>query len=604
MPIKKLPSQLINQIAAGEVIERPASIVKELLENSIDAGAGHIELDIEAGGVRLIRVKDDGKGISKQELPLALERHATSKINELDDLAGVETLGFRGEALPSIASVAKLDLSSRTLDDEHGWAIQVDQNGVLSDPSPLPMSVGTTVTVEELFFNVPARRKFLKAEKTEFSHIEQLLFRMAMAQPGISFILRNNGKEVRRIAAASNNETLKQRIAAICGKEFVEQSLYVESEQSDLRIWGWISTPTFSRSQADMQYFFVNGRAVRDKVIMHAVKNAYHDVLFHGRQPAYVLYLDMPYDGVDVNAHPTKYEVRFRESQKIYGFLRHSVKTQLSDARAGSTPTPVLKAAIDTSSDSLVENKHLPFEYSKEGMAVSPSYSSVNTASSASSSNIGVKEWESVYQNTSASIDESDSPIPTLGYAVAQLHGIYILAQNEAGLALVDIHAAHERITYEKLKQAYSGQAIQRQPLLLPKNIVVSEKEADAVDEQLDEIAKFGFLLRRVGVNDIQIEEIPALLLADNIEQLIKDVIADMISHNDLSRLQNQSEEWLSSMACYGSVRANRQLTLPEMNALLRDMEITERSAQCNHGRPTWVQLTIKQLDSLFKRGQ
>lgn len=602
MSIKKLPSQLINQIAAGEVIERPASIVKELLENSIDAGSSHIELDIEAGGVRLIRVKDDGKGIAKAELPLALERHATSKINQLDDLAAVATLGFRGEALPSIASVAKLDLSSRTLNDEHGWSVQVDQNGVLSEASPLPLSVGTVVTVEELFFNVPARRKFLKAEKTEFGHIEQLLFRMAMAQPNISFILRNNGKEVRRIAAATDHDSLQERIAAICGKEFVAQSLYVEYEQSDLRVWGWISTPTFSRSQADMQYFFVNGRAVRDKVVMHAVKSAYQDVLFHGRQPAYVLYLDMPYDGVDVNAHPTKYEVRFRESQKVHGFLRHAVKNQLSEARAGYTPTPALEA-VSANTESLVENRHLPLQ---------DNYPANSTTSYTPTNNIGVKEWQHVYANAADNVKpdsseadrEEDSPIPVLGYALAQLHGIYILAQNEAGLVLVDIHAAHERITYEKLKTAYNGQALQRQPLLLPKNIVVSEKEADAVDEYIDAIAQFGFLLRRVGVNDIQIEEIPALLLQDNVEQLIKDVIADMITHDDLSRLKNQADEWLSSMACYGSVRANRQLSVPEMNALLRDMEITERSAQCNHGRPTWVQLGIKQLDSLFKRGQ
>ena len=594
MPIRELSPHLINQIAAGEVIERPASVVKELLENSLDAGARTIWLDLEQGGVKRIRVRDDGTGIPKDELKLALSRHATSKINTLDDLEQVRSLGFRGEALPSIASVSRLQLTSTTAENGSGWRYEVN-GGESGGIQPHPHPQGTTIEVTDLFYNVPARRKFLRTERTEYSHIEQLVRRLALSHFDTAFELRHNQKQNIRLQTAESSEAMTQRVSDVCGKAFVEQSIFFDESRAGLRLWGWIGLPTFSRSQADMQYFYVNGRAVRDKLVIHAVRQAYQDVLYHGRQPAYVVNLELDPKLVDVNAHPAKTEVRFRETRLVHDFIFRTLQHVIAAARP-SEQVQQVEPQLDQNRQPVFEQGSIKLQTSGYSPRYASSMGSVNEQLAGYAAMA-----DAAASISSAQEDEQSHP---LGFAIAQLHGIYILAQNEAGLVLVDMHAAHERITYERLKTGYDAADLKVQPLLVPLQLNVSAQEADLVEQEQTLLKEIGLQLDRSGPDKITLRALPAILKKDNAETLVRDVIADCVAHGESARIKEAMNEILSTMACHGSVRANRLLTIPEMNTLLRDMERTERSGQCNHGRPTWVQLSIDQLDKLFLRGR
>ncbi|HHQ14270.1 MAG TPA: DNA mismatch repair endonuclease MutL [Chromatiales bacterium] len=593
MPIRQLPSQLINQIAAGEVVERPASVVKELLENSLDAGATHIELDIEQGGLKLCRVRDDGVGIPRDELPLALARHATSKIADLDDLNRIASLGFRGEALPSIASVSRLRLVSRSREADTGWALEVD-NGEPGEPVPAPQTAGTSVEVRDLFFNTPARRRFMKTERTEFGHVQRMVERLALTRFSTALRLTHNRRTVLDLPVAESEEQKLQRLARLLGEGFVDNALFVEHEASDMRLYGWLARPTFSRSQPDMQHFVLNGRIIRDRTVGHAIRAAYADVLHHGRHPAFVLYLDMDPAMVDVNAHPTKQEVRFRDSRAVHDFIRRGVDSALADTRAGfgAPAAGFTVPAADTPSS-------VPQVGRQAGLGLSPSV--VRDAVRDT-----LDTWAELARPAgSDAADAADTTdIPPLGYALAHLHGVFILAQNRDGLVIVDAHAAHERITYERLKTDYADRGVQRQPLLVPAVIAVSEREAELAEQYRALLESLGLVVDRTGPQSLTIREIPALLRGGDPEGLLRDLLGDLSESAGTGRLAREMDEVLASMACHGSVRANRRLSVDEMNALLRDMEATERSGQCNHGRPTWTVLTLAELDRLFARGR
>ncbi|MDH3978961.1 MAG: DNA mismatch repair endonuclease MutL [Gammaproteobacteria bacterium] len=589
MPIQVLPSRLVNQIAAGEVIERPASVVKELLENSLDAGARSIEVDIGQGGRQRIRVRDDGCGIDKDELSLALSRHATSKISSLEDLESIGSLGFRGEALPSIASVSRLRLSACVPSSDAGWSVQGDGSDRQLTPEPAAHPVGATVDVQDLFFNTPARRKFMRTEATEFKHIENVVRRIALSCFPVAIRLQHNQRTVFQLAAAQTREQQERRVADLCGKAFMEQALYIEHAAAGLTLRGWVAMPTFSRSQPDLQYFYVNNRMVRDKLVTHAVRQAYQDVLFHGRHPAYVLFLELDAATVDVNAHPTKYEVRFRDSRLVHDYLFRTLHEALAETRpsaAQPAPQPARPLeALKVSADS----------------GAMPAQSGMQ---------LGVSEQLQRYaalhppQSSPATEMAADTESFPLGFALAQLHGVFVLAQNTDGLVLVDMHAAHERITYEQLKQAQAGEGIRSQPLLVPLALDVSASEAELAEAQQDWFAGLGFDIDRQGREQVVVRAVPALLHEADMGSLVRDVLADLQEHGSSQRVQESINALFSTMACHGSVRANRRLTIDEMNALLRDMERTERSGQCNHGRPTWVQISLPELDKLFLRGQ
>ncbi len=605
--ILQMPNQLINQIAAGEVVERPASVVKELLENSLDAQATKIDIDIEQGGVKLIRIRDNGHGIHKDDLALALSRHATSKIRNLDDLEHVKSLGFRGEALPSIASVSRMSITSRQADAD-GYKVQ-GHDEQSAEVSPAPHATGTTIEVRDLFYNVPARRKFLRTEKTEFNHLEDVVKRIALSHFSAAVTLNHNGRAVKQWRAADDRKSMEQRIAEVCGKAFIEQARFMEYEAAGLKLYGWIAQPSFSRSQADMQYFFVNGRMIRDKLVTHAVRQAYQDVLYHGRHPAFVLYLELDPAQVDVNAHPTKHEVRFRESRLVHDFLFRGIHRALADIRPAGSESGSLEAMASADS--------------QPSLAGSPSPSSMSmgnayryTPPRQNSMALQVEEQIRAYDNLSRGLPanepetqpgaqvEQEQDIPPLGFAVAQLHGIYILSQTARGMVVVDMHAAHERITYERLKQAMEQGTLASQPLLVPISMNLSEKEANLAEEQQALFGELGFELDRSGPESVRIRQIPVILARADAEALVRDVLADLISYGNSERIRHAINEVLGTMACHGSVRANRSLTIPEMNALLRDMEQTERSGQCNHGRPTWTEFSLDAMDKWFMRGQ
>jgi len=596
--IHLLPEQLINQIAAGEVVERPASVVKELLENSLDASATHIQIDIEQGGVRQIRLSDDGEGMSRADLSLAMSRHATSKLRSLDDLESIASLGFRGEALPSIASVSRLKLASKGQQDDMAWELSGDG----ADPIPSSLPVGTVVTVNDLFFNVPARRKFLKAERTEFNHIDLMIKRQALANFAVEFSLKHNQRQVSHYLIATQQEEKESRIAKICGSEFISNAIHIDFEAAGLRLSGWLALPVFSRSQADMQYFYVNGRVVRDKLINHAVRQAYADVLFHGRQPAYVIYLEIDPKLVDVNVHPSKHEVRFRESRMVHEFVRRQIKQALAAVRPGQ----------DQHNELLEAHR---FEYSPGSSLAGSSGGfggqqpvqmpmAVNNTVAEVAQLYAVPETRLNVLSSSQIAAENSVQTPPLGYALAQLSGIYILAENQSGLIIVDMHAAHERIVYERLKVSMAVDGVIKQPLLVPLSLAVSEKEADLAEAESGHFNRLGFECDRSGPEQITVRQIPTLLSAVDIEKLVRDVLSDFLHKGNSQRIEEETNDILSTMACHGSVRANRYLSIDEMNALLRDIERTEHSGQCNHGRPTWVQLSIDQLDKLFMRGQ
>ena len=584
MTIKELPAQLINQIAAGEVIERPASVVKELLENSLDAGAAHIEIDIEKGGAGLIRVRDDGSGIPAEELTMALARHATSKIETLDDLEHIASLGFRGEALPSIASVSRLRLSSRTVGSDRGWQCEV-RDGKTGEPVPLAHTPGTAVEVRDLFYNTPARRKFLRAERTEWQHIDQLVRRVALSRFSTGFQIRHNRRNIAHWPAAAGEQDQRSRLAAICGEEFVDHMLELEHQSSGLYLRGWVAQPTFSRSQADRQYFYVNGRMIRDKLVGHAVRQGFQDVLFHGRYPAFVLYLEMDPAEVDVNAHPSKHEVRFRDSRLVHDFIFRSLHKLLAGTRPGgvsvhgSAPKP---AAVGNGGG--------------RG-ALRQGGLSLGTADAAAA-------YQALY--VAPAIDDPDQDLSDapLGYALAQLQGVYILAENREGLVLVDMHAAHERITYERLKNSLADGSLRAQPLLVPQSIRVADDEVELAIRHRELFQGLGLEIDRGGPRSLVLRQIPVILQDVDAEKLIRDVLADLREHGQSQRIENLQNELLATMACHHSIRANRRLSIPEMNALLRAMEQTERSDQCNHGRPTWTSISMAELDRLFLRGQ
>ena len=627
--INLLSQRLANQIAAGEVVERPASVVKELLENSLDSGAGKIDLDIDQGGGKLIRVRDDGAGIAKDDLALALSRHATSKIAELEDLHNIASLGFRGEALASISSVSRLAMTSkpRELEQETAWKVEVKGPDMATVISPAAHGDGTTVEVRDLFYNTPARKKFLKTEKTEFARIDEMLKRIALSRFDVQFTLRHNQKTIHNLLAAGTDQEMQRRIALVCGPAFIENSVTVEMESSELRLWGWVSLPTFSRSQADLQYFYVNGRIIKDKLVSHAIRQAYSDVLFHGRHPAYVLYLELAPTAVDVNVHPTKHEVRFRDNRLVHDFLFRSLHRALSEVTPGqqlqSQAARFPVSEQDTATDAALA-----------GMAAleTTGVSSHDAAFSAVGADPGLQnsmQFEGQTQAHIGGIFRANSPrgtpgpaavqdqlaayarliddnqeVPPLGYAIAQLHGIYILAQNKQGLIIVDMHAAHERITYEHMKIACKNEELKMQPLLVPLTLAVSSAEADCAENQTEALKQIGIELQRAASESIIVRQIPSILRDADIEQLVRDVLSDVLEFGDSDRIQTHQDELISTMACHGSVRANRSLTVPEMNALLRDMEATERSGQCNHGRPTWVYQSLDELDKLFLRGQ
>ena len=590
--IRKLSPQLANQIAAGEVVERPASVLKELVENSLDAGAKRIEIEVEQGGVKLLRVRDDGQGIDQVDIPLALSRHATSKISDLDDLEAVATLGFRGEALASIASVSRLSLTSNSGGNQ-GWkAISEGRDGEVElEPAAHPK--GSSVEVRDLFFNTPARRKFLRTETTEYNRIDDYAKKLALSHMDVAFSLRHNQRTNLNLMPALSLTEQEKRVADICGSSFVEQALYIDNERLGIRLWGWIGLPTFSRSQADLQHFFVNGRNIRDKVVSHAVRQAYHDVLYHGRHPAFVLFLEIDPLEVDVNVHPTKHEVRFRNSRTIHGF----VSSTLQKALAQDRPQDHLQSGQFMDHQAHVVNEPMQ---ATMGLPMNEARHSFQSGLK-ESEHAPMQAYQSLYGTNGAQTEQS---IPPLGFAIAQLKGIYILAENAQGLIIVDMHAAHERITYERLKTNFEAENMASQPLLVPESIKISQREASCVEQYPDVFTRLGFVVERVADESIIIREIPAILSGSLVESLLRDVISDILQQGSSERIHNHINEILSTMACHGSVRANRKLTLPEMNALLRDMEVTDRSGQCNHGRPTYTQLTLDQLDKLFLRGR
>jgi DNA mismatch repair protein MutL len=591
--IRQLPDTLINQIAAGEVVERPASVVKELVENALDAGARRIDIDLEEGGVRLIRVRDDGGGIDPADLPLAVARHATSKIASLDDLEAVATLGFRGEALPSIASVSRFSLGSLRDGNGHGAALQVD-GGRIGEVVPKAHPRGTTVEVRDLFYNVPARRKFLRAERTELSHIEEWLRSMALARPDVELRVSHNGRPSRRYRALDLLDadavpaSSPERLLETLGDEFARNALRVEHAGAGLRLHGWIARPVYNRASTDQQYLYVNGRAIRDRNIAHAVRQAYSDVLFHGRHPAYVLFLELDPRGVDVNVHPAKHEVRFRETRLVHDFVYRTLHEALAETRAGNAAQIPVGAAEAANFPAMPQSRlSLQVDEARAGYAM-----------------LHADRPELAYAATPPLPSNDDPTLPPLGHAIAQLHGIYILAESAEGLVVVDMHAAHERIGYEKLKAAHDSAGVRSQPLLVPEQVAVSEREADTAEREASTLAELGFEVSRAGPQALLLRAVPALLAGGDTTALLRDVLADLREHGESRRVADQRDELLSTMACHGAVRANRRLTIPEMNALLREMEATERSGQCNHGRPTWARFGLAEIDRWFLRGR
>jgi DNA mismatch repair protein MutL len=604
MDIRLLPDHLVNQIAAGEVVDRPASVVKELVENSLDAGATRIRVVLEQGGRRAIRVSDDGAGMRSDELALALQRHATSKIASLDDLERVATMGFRGEALPSIASVARLDLASRHASEEHGWMVRV-RRGVVSAPEPSALQSGTRVDVEDLFYNVPARRKFLRTERTEFGQADLLLRRFALARFDVGIELEHNGRTVSTLPPVTGEAEQERRLRRVVGAEFIDHAIRIDEQHDGIGLSGWVAEPRYSRARADRQFFFVNGRAVRDRLVTHAVRSAFQDVLYHGRHPAYVLFLELPPEAVDVNVHPQKHEVRFRDSRTVHDFLYSSLHRALASTGAGALrPGAGLPGAPSDSDPSQIAPGPDGSPGGRFAVAGSPGRMALPVREQVSAYAALMGPGAEVAGDSAVDSADGEGGAPPLGYALAQLHGVYILSQNEKGLVLTDMHAAHERITYERLKERHDRGAVRSQRLLVPRAVRVSEPEADLAERHRQELLGLGLVVDRGGPEELLLREVPALLAQADGDQLLKDVLADLGSEGNSTRVQDATNEILSTMACHGSVRANRQLTLAEMNALLRDMERTERAGHCSHGRPTWVQLDMATLDRLFLRGR
>lgn len=597
--IHLLPDQLISQIAAGEVVERPASALKELLENSLDAGSTEISVVLQNGGIKLLRVSDNGMGIGRDDLALALTRHATSKISSLEDLENVASLGFRGEALASIASISRTHLTSRHADEKHAWRIG-SEGSEIRPAEPAALDKGTIVEVHDLYFNTPARRKFLKTETTEFGHCEEAFCRIALSRPDVTFTLQHNGRVLTRLGAGSSS----RRVQELLGDEFVGETMVIDEQSGGLRLWGVAAKPTFSRNARDTQYVYVNGRFVRDKLISHAIRQAYQDVLHHERHPAYVLFLELDPALVDVNVHPSKTEVRFREAQAIHRFIFHALQKPLAvPAGQGSALSPAASVQPEPttfytpsypryqSSMDLRANEAQGFYQALFGGAETPALqASIHAPSGDAMPNITQQ-------------GQNDCP---LGFAVGQIHGIYILSQNSQGLVVVDMHAAHERIMYEKLKTALDHDAVPMQPLLIPVSFHADRLEIATIAENQGTslLRQLGFDIAVLSPSTLAVRGIPAMLQGADAVALARDVLKDVREYGGTRVLTERHNELLGTMACHAAVRANRILTIPEMNALLRDMEATERSGQCNHGRPTWFQVTMSELDKMFMRGK
>jgi DNA mismatch repair protein MutL len=607
MTIRVLPEQLIHQIAAGEVVERPASVIKELVENSLDAGSRSIEIEVEGGGAELCRVRDDGAGIATDELALALARHATSKISRIEDLESVRTLGFRGEALPSIASVSRTTIVSRTADAAVAMAVTV-VDGAIRGPSPQAHPPGTTVEVRDLFFNVPARRRFLRTERTELGQVERLVERLALSRFDVGFRLASARRRLADYPSARTERAEDARVAAVLGEEFIAHALKLDHEGAGMRLKGWFCMPTYARSQADQQFFFLNGRPLRDKLLASAVRLAYRDVLYHGRQPAYVLYLEMDPARVDVNAHPQKLEVRFREPRLIHDFLFRTIERALAENRpaqdaAGAIPAarfsfPSLGGSDGPRTSALDLYTALGDGVREQGAGVDADGTGPHV--DAPPAGRDAASWA---ESAGAAAGTDPAAGHPLGYAIAQLHGVYILSQAQGGLVLVDMHAAHERTTYERLKASLESQRVASQPLLVPVAINVSVAEAGEAETHRALLGELGIELSRSGPAQVIVRSMPALLASADPATLTRDMLANLREQGGGGARQ-ALERALGTMACHQAVRANRRLSVPEMNALLREMESTLRADQCVHGRPTWSFVSMDELDRLFLRGR
>lgn len=611
MPIQQLPSHLINQIAAGEVVERPASVLKELLENAIDSGARRIHIDLLAGGMQRVEVVDDGCGIPVAEMPLALTRHATSKIRELDDLEALASLGFRGEALPSIAAVADVELASRLAGEEHGWLLSLKPGQAMPEARPQAMPMGTRVTVDNLFHQVPARRRFLRTERTEFGHLDTLARRLALSVPDRDVRLSHNGREQWHAPAAQDQHGEEARIAQLVGEDFIEHAVHIDYEAQGISLHGWIARPAFSRAQGDLQHTFINGRYIRDRLLISALKAAYADVLHYSRHPAYLLFLTMDPASLDVNVHPTKQEVRFRDSRRIFDTLRRSVQEAIAAPLRGYAPAASEPQSDDASKQpaaSSAAGAQYPHEVAGpsrwqvaesgvrlHGDSARALYAGADVSVASQPQQLAMGENEGV------------DAAPPLGFALAQIHGVYILSQTERGAVLVDMHAAHERIVLEDLKARLHGQRQPSQPLLVPQTLEVSVAAADRAEEAMPMLETMGLELRRASDTQLEIRAVPSLLADFDVQSLVRDLVSDLGHADavDLHRVEFAIDRVLGNMACKsGSVKAGRKLDRAEMNALLRKIESTPRSGQCNHGRPTWVELSMDALDRLFLRGR
>ncbi len=601
MTIRVLPDVLISQIAAGEVVERPAAALKEILENSLDAGATDIQIDLEQGGIKRIRVSDNGSGIAQDELVLALTRHATSKIASLADLEQVASLGFRGEALASIAAIARVQLTSRRAEADHAWMAQVD-GGQLSDPVPAARPAGTTIDIQDLFFNTPARRKFLKTEGTEYAHCAETVRRLALAHPETAFSLSHNGRAQLRL----NVETAAARVRQVLGEAFEHNTIAVDAAAGLLRVSGWVIRPGAATASRDSQHVFVNGRYVRDKLIVHALREAYRDVLHHQLNPAYCLFISLPPDGVDVNVHPAKTEIRFRDSRGVHQFLFHAVERLLS--------APVEAGAIDTpaSSDTALplqraygtpQQTVMPLQVS-DAMAFYAPFAAHPSSGAHLSPQPAGHAGTGLGEPSLSRVEAAAGDTPPLGYAIAQLHGVYVLAQNAQGLVLVDMHAAHERVVYEKLKTALDARAVPAQTLLIPVALSVDARDLAEISPHLEQLGDIGFELSITSPTSVAVRSVPWLLKNADPVELTRAVLHEVAEYGVVRLLAERRNDLLATLACHGAVRANRHLTVPEMNALLREMEATDRAGQCNHGRPTWFQISLKELDAMFMRGR
>jgi DNA mismatch repair protein MutL len=598
--IQILPDQLINQIAAGEVVERPAAVVKELVENGLDAGAQHLEIDVEQGGLGLIRVRDDGRGIPREELPLALTRHATSKIASLDDLERVASFGFRGEALPSILSVSRFVLTSRTEAEPHGWRIAGAGTLDALHPQAAGHPVGTTVEAGDLFFNTPARRKFMRAESTEFRHVDQLVRRLALSRFPLRLALRHNGRRVLELEPALDDAARAARLAKVCGDEFAANAVALDESRLGLRLWGWVALPSFARAQPDLQFLYINGRMVRDKLLGHALRRAYADVLHSTRYPAFVLFLELDPALVDVNVHPAKSEVRFRQAAQVHDFLFGCVHQLLRRIR----PDPEQHHRVELHAPEPVQE---PLRYAGAASRAAERSTLLELREPAPS--VESTAWplyrSTPYESAGGAAAEVAVAEQPLGRALAQLHGVFVLAENRHGLVLVDAHAAHERVLYERLKQQLEAGGIPAQALLVPEVVRVGEAEADQLEAQREELSRLGLVIDRSGPESVAVRAVPPLLARADPAALLRSLSGeDSDSNRHFDEVLDAQHRILADMACRGAIKANRRLTLPEMDALLRDMESTERSGQCNHGRPTWVQVGAADLDRLFLRGR